>query len=100
MTGLSVLGAAALTAGVTGWITGFCMGLADHGRWRAWSLAGEYLTLAGLACGLVLLALVAAWRRPPPPPTYPDLVLRAPRFPPERPFQAIPPEGGDYQWSR
>jgi hypothetical protein len=28
MTGLAVVGAVPLTAGVVGWITGFCMGLA------------------------------------------------------------------------
>jgi hypothetical protein len=79
ITGLAVVGAVPLTAGVVGWITGFCMGLAGHGRWHAWAQAGQILMLAGAACGLVLLGLVVAWRGRPPRPGYaaargPDLV--------------------------
>jgi hypothetical protein len=78
MTGLAVVGAVPLTAGVAGWITGFCMGLAGHGRWHAWVQAGEILMLAGAGCGLVLLALVMAWRGQPSRPGHaarePDLV--------------------------
>jgi hypothetical protein len=71
ITGLAVVGAVPLTVGVVGWITGFCMGMVDHGRWHAWAQTGQALMLAGLACGLVLLILAVLWRGRPPLPGYP-----------------------------
>ena len=71
ITGLAVVGAVPLTVGVVGWITGFCMGMVNHGRWHAWAQTGQALMLAGLACGLVLLILAVLWRGRPPLPRYP-----------------------------
>jgi hypothetical protein len=97
VTGLAVVGAVPLTVGVVGWITGFCMGMVDHGRWHAWAQACQTLMLAGLACGLVLLILAVLWRGRPSVPGYPEPPRqRAYPAPPER----LSTDGADRRWSR
>jgi hypothetical protein len=76
---LAVAGAVPLTAGAILWVTGTAMGLASRSGWSGLAVAGEFLVLAGLLCGLGLITMAALWHRQLPrrpaataagPPTY------------------------------
>jgi hypothetical protein len=76
---LAVAGALPLTAGAILWVTGTAMGLASRSGWSGPAVAGEFLVLAGLLCGLGLITMAALWQRQLPrgpaataagPPTY------------------------------
>ncbi len=60
---LAVAGAVPLTAGVVLWVTGTAMGLASRSGWSGLGVAGEFLMLAGLLCGLGLMIMAALWQR-------------------------------------
>jgi hypothetical protein len=60
---LAVAGAVPLTAGAILWVTGTAMGLASRSGWSGLAVAGEFLVLAGLLCGLGLIITAALWRR-------------------------------------
>ena len=79
--GAAIAGAIPLTLGAIFWIVGSAMGLASHPGWGGLAQAGVVMMLAGLACGLIVIAAAAIWQH------------RAPGIP-AGPAQKEPPPDG------
>src|SRR5487761_1791749 len=60
--GAAIAGAIPLTLGAIFWIVGSAMGLASHPGWGGLAQAGVVMMLAGLACGLIVIAAGAIWQ--------------------------------------
>jgi len=102
---LAVAGAVPLTAGVILWVTGTAMGLASRSGWSGLAVAGEFLVLAGLLCGLGLMIMAALWQRQLPrgpaataagPPAYSGPSLMPLASPEQQAYRAELPSAAAY----